>query len=323
MKEILRSNDMVYMSWISALLADSGIEAVTLDTHMSVLEGSVSAIPRRMMVINEQYDQAMTLVRAAERERESGPVPDFLLNGRIVLNQPKNGFRAAIDPVMMAAAVPEKPVGKVLDMGCGVGTAALCYAHRVHGNSPGNLVVGFEKQAEMAALALENVGANGLEDRIRIVEGDLLGPLDGLEPESFQHIMANPPYVAATQADPFMDPARLESHVEGNAKLADWIGFAHSRLLYKGSLTLVYDATRLDDVLAALKKGFGGVTVFPLWPAAVPEIKGKDAKRFIVQARKDVRTPARFCSGLVLHNSDGSFTEAAEKILRDGEALAV
>jgi len=322
MQEILRSNDVVYMSWITALLADSGIEAVMLDTHMSVLEGSVSAIPRRMMVINEQYDQAMTLVQAAERERESGTMPDFLLNGRVVLNQPKTGFRAAIDPVIMAAAVPEKPTGKVLDVGCGVGTAALCYAHRIAGNPSGNPVVGLEKQPEMAALALENVAANGLEDRIKIIEGDLLDPLEDLEPGSFQHIMANPPYVAAAQADPSMDPARLESHVEGAAKLADWIGFAHSRLVHKGSLTLVYDATRLDDVLAALKTGFGGVTVFPLWPAAVPEIKGKDAKRIIVQARKDVRTPARFCSGLVLHNSDGTYTEAAEKILRDCEALA-
>jgi tRNA1(Val) A37 N6-methylase TrmN6 len=319
MKEVLRSNDVVYMSWISALLADSGIEAVMLDTHMSVLEGSASAIPRRMMVIDEQYDQAMILVNAAERERGPGTTPDFLLNGRIVLSQPKTGFRAAIDPVMMAASVPEKPLGKVLDMGCGVGTAALCYAHRV----PVNHVMALEQQPEMAALARDNVGANGLEDRITIVEGDLLDAPGVLEPDSFQHIMANPPYVAAAQGDPSMDPARVASHVEGDAGLADWISFAHARLVHKGSLTLIYDPARLDELMVTLQGCFGGVIVYPLWPSAGSEKGGKDAKRIIVQARKGVRTAARICAGLVLHEADGSYTAAAERILRDGKMLSV
>ena len=315
MREILRSNDVVHLSWVSALLADSGIEAVILDLHMSVMEGSISAIPRRMMVNDDQYEEAMTLVKAAEREFSRKP--DFLLNGRVVLHQPKTGYRSAIDPVMLAAAVCEKPVGKVLDIGCGVGTAALCYAYRV----PGNPVMALEEQPKMAALARENVAANGLDNRITIVEGDLLDAPKVLEPGSFQHVMANPPYVAAAQADPSMDLVRAASHVEGHAGLADWISFAHARLVHKGSLTLIYDPRRLDELMEALRGSFGGVIVFPLWPSIGPEQSGKDAKRIIVQARKGVRTPARICTGLVLHEADGSYTSAAERILRNGEAL--
>ena len=50
MKELLRTNDAVRLSWLQALLAAAGIEAVVLDTHTSIIEGSIGAIPRRLMV---------------------------------------------------------------------------------------------------------------------------------------------------------------------------------------------------------------------------------------------------------------------------------
>jgi tRNA1(Val) A37 N6-methylase TrmN6 len=318
-KEILRTNDVVYVSWITSLLADSGIEAVQLDTHMSVLEGSISAIPRRLMVADDDYAEAAELVAHAESERVSGTRPDFLLDGQLVLHQPAKGYRAAIDPVLLAAAVPEKPSGPVLDLGCGVGTAALCYAHRVTSAE----VVGLEKQADLAGLAERNVRENGFEDRVRIFEGDLLDPPDALAPGGFSHVMANPPYVTAEAADPGMDAARRPSHVEGAAKLADWIACAERMLAHKGALTVVYDAGRLDNLIACLRRGFGGVIVFPLWPVPIPQMGGRDAKRVLVQARKGVRTPARMAAGLVLHEADGGYTRAADDILRGTGALAL
>jgi len=65
MKEILRTNDAVLLSWASAVLADSGIEAVVFDTHTSVVEGSISAIPRRLMVADDDYDAAVRLLDSA------------------------------------------------------------------------------------------------------------------------------------------------------------------------------------------------------------------------------------------------------------------
>lgn len=65
MRELLRTNNPVRISWLTALLADSKIEAVVLDTHMSVLEGSASAIPRRLMVANDDYSRARRLLEEA------------------------------------------------------------------------------------------------------------------------------------------------------------------------------------------------------------------------------------------------------------------
>jgi Putative prokaryotic signal transducing protein len=68
MKELLRTNDLVKLSWLTALLADAGIEAVVLDSHTSVLEGSAFAIPRRLAVVDEDYLRACRILGEAGEE---------------------------------------------------------------------------------------------------------------------------------------------------------------------------------------------------------------------------------------------------------------
>lgn len=62
MKELLRSSDPVRLSWLTALLADAGIEAVTFDQHASILQGSTFAIQRRLMVADEDYGRARRIL---------------------------------------------------------------------------------------------------------------------------------------------------------------------------------------------------------------------------------------------------------------------
>ena len=62
MRELLRTNDPVRISWLVALLADARIETVVLDSHMSALEGSVAAIQRRLMVTSEDFETARRLL---------------------------------------------------------------------------------------------------------------------------------------------------------------------------------------------------------------------------------------------------------------------
>lgn len=58
MKELLRTNDIVRLSWLEALLADAGIATVVLDLHTSVVEGSIGILPRRLMVSDADYARA-------------------------------------------------------------------------------------------------------------------------------------------------------------------------------------------------------------------------------------------------------------------------
>src|SRR5262247_257224 len=95
---------------------------------------------------------------------------DTVLGGRVTLHQPALGYRVAIDPILLAAACPAEPGERVVDLGCGVGTAALCLAHRVADVR----CVGVDLQPELTALADRNAQENKLTDRVRFLAGDIL-----------------------------------------------------------------------------------------------------------------------------------------------------
>lgn len=68
MKELLRTNDPVRLSFVQALLRDSGIASLVLDHHTSLVEGSIGAIPRRLMVTERDYRRACSVLTAAGEE---------------------------------------------------------------------------------------------------------------------------------------------------------------------------------------------------------------------------------------------------------------
>ena len=250
----------------------------------------------------------------------SAPAPelpysdDRLLGGRVTLRQPRQGYRAAIDPVLLAAAVPANVVDTVLDIGCGVGAAALCLAIRVAGCR----VTGVEPQRELVRLAGDNIMLNDLFGRVVIMAGDLLRPPPRLEPGSFSHVMANPPHLVAAAATASPDASKAAATVEGEADIAAWVRFALTMVRPKGSLTFIHRADRMEQLLAQLSGRAGEIVVFPLWPGA-----DKPAKRVIVRARKGVAAPTRLMPGLVLHEVDGRYTLAADAVLRRGAGLGL
>jgi tRNA1(Val) A37 N6-methylase TrmN6 len=237
---------------------------------------------------------------------------DLLLGGRLRLRQPTSGYRVAIDPVFLAAAVPAGPRDAVLDVGCGVGAAALCLAARV----PGCRVTGIEVQRALVRLAGDNVMLNELSAQVSVMQGDLLNLPPRLAPGAFDHVMANPPFLEAGSASAPPDPGKATANVEGAANLAAWVRVALAMVRAKGSLTFIHRADRLDALLALLAGKAGEITLYPLWPGG-----GKPAKRVIIRARKQIASPTRLLAGLVLHEEDGRFTAAADAVLRGAAGL--
>ena len=68
MRELFRSNNVVRLSWAQARLRDAGIESLVLDHHTSLVEGSIGAIPRRLMVADRDHGRARAVIAAAEEE---------------------------------------------------------------------------------------------------------------------------------------------------------------------------------------------------------------------------------------------------------------
>lgn len=234
---------------------------------------------------------------------------DELLGGRVRLLQPRLGYRVAVDPVLLAAALPAAGCA-VLDAGSGTGAASLCLAARV----PDCRVTALERSPDHAAFARESLRRNGMEGRIEVVEGDLLAPPPSLRRAAFDAVMTNPPFNAPC-GNPPRAPGRVEAHVE-EVPPAAWLEACLRRLRPRGRLAVIHRADRLDAVLAALHGRAGDVVVFPLWPR-----RDVAARRVVVLARKGGRGPAVLAPGLVLHEEDGSFTEAAQRILRHAAPL--
>jgi tRNA1Val (adenine37-N6)-methyltransferase len=232
----------------------------------------------------------------------------WLLGGRVRYRQPAIGFRSGIEPVLLAAAVSARGGEHVLEAGTGAGAALLCLTSRV----PGVVATGIEADAAMAGLAAENARDNGFTG-IEIITGRVeTAALPGL----FDHAIANPPYhQAGGSASPV---AGRETAKRGSETLIPvWVGRLGAALRGRGSLTLIVPAGMVASCLAAMTASRCPCTsVFPLWPKA-----GRPAKLVLLRGTKDARTPMRLMAGMVLHQADGAFTEAAKRLLEDAAAL--
>ena len=238
---------------------------------------------------------------------------DKFLCGRLRLLQPVKGYRAATDPVLLAAACPAEPGQSLLDLGCGAGAAALCLGLRV----PGLALSGLELQPAYADLARRNAERNGIP--LEVQEGDLNRMPSALR-RDFDHVIANPPYYAAG-GSPSPNAARARA-MQVDPPLSGWVAAATRRLRPGGWLTLICGADGLPEVLAALAPKLGSAAVLPLAPR-----EGRAALRVIIRARKGGRAPFRLLAPFVIHQGaahDGdreSYTPAANAVLRDGADL--
>lgn len=241
---------------------------------------------------------------------------DAFLSGRLHLFQPRNGYRAGVDPVLLAASVNARPGQAVLDLGCGAGAAALCLATRVSGLD----LWGVELQPLYADLARRN----GLENDIsfNVVAADLKTLPEQARSTRFDHVIANPPYYRPGAHSVARDAGRGVALSESDTPLADWLAVAARRLAPKGYLHMIQRADRLPDMLAGCAGRLGSVEVLPLSAR-----EGRAPGMVILRARKDGRAPFRLHAPCLMHvgkrhdRDADSYSAAISAVLRDGRAL--
>lgn len=239
---------------------------------------------------------------------------DAFLGGRLHIWQPRRGYRAATDPVWLAASCPAKQGDSVLELGCGAGTALACLSTRVAGLT----LAGLELQEPYAELARRNLPAGS-----EVFVGDLARIPVELRARSFDHVIANPPFYAAQGAVRPTDAGRGTAHVE-DTPLATWIDAALRRLRHRGTLSMINRTDRLADMLAPLDGRAGGILIQPLASRS-----GRAADRVIVHAIKGARGPLRLLPPVIVHEGDvhpgdvTHFTPTATAVLRDANPLTL
>jgi len=240
---------------------------------------------------------------------DSKVTEDKLLNGKITLRQPAKGYRTAIDPIFLSAAVNAQSGEKVLDVGTGTGAALLCLAKRIKCH-----IVGIDNQPTLTKLAQENILLNKLESQTRIINSDLTIPPQDLMHEKFNQVMSNPPYFDHGTPSPYHNKAN--ANFQSTASMEQWIQFCTSMLAPNGVLTFIFRTDRLNDLLASLMTRMKNITLFPLWPKI-----NQPCKRILVQAKNHARRDFTVASGLILHRENGEYTPQAEQILREGKGI--
>lgn len=243
---------------------------------------------------------------------------DAFLGGRLVIEQVKQGSRAGVDAVFLAAACPASAEDRVLELGSGSGVVSLAIARRVEGTQ----VTGVEIDAALCDLAGRNAGRNGLGACASFICADVTAPASGLiagglMPDSFDHAVANPPFLSEGQARLPANDRLRRAHILGQGDLKLWIKCMGTFIRPGGTMTVVHRADALAELLDACKGRFGGLSVLPLHSRP-----NTAANRIIVQGRKGSRGPLKLYPAIILHDDDArGFTEAADSVLREGKGL--
>lgn len=248
---------------------------------------------------------------------------DAFLGGQVMVEQPAKGrHRAGLDAVYLAAAVPEGTTGHVVDLGSGVGTAGFCVAARL-ADVRVTLVDSDTHVLTLAENALHFAENAHFADRISILEADIEARgaqrhAKGLTPGFADHVIMNPPYYPGGRFRASPADARASAHVLGTQGLEPWAKTATDILREGGSLTVIFRADGLGELLNVLEGRFGAIDVIPLRPRAEAA-----ATRVILRAVRASRAPLRLLAGFILHKGKGSdFTDESRAVMRDGKGLA-
>lgn len=245
---------------------------------------------------------------------------DEFLGGMLTLRQPKKGYRAGNDALLLAAALPAMN-GELLEVGAGVGAPSLCYLARIKNTGFAPHIRAIEKFEDIAQMAILNVQNNGFAAQVTVKNIDIFDSAArheklGVMPDSFDHVFSNPPFYDSANNKTSANDYKAMAHSMSHDELQHWLIFMVRVLKNKACLTLIYPMEHLYHVLKILENRVGDVSIRPIFSKY-----NAPATRFLLQGKKGSRSPLKMLPDLVLRHNGGEVTEFAEGIFRHGGAI--
>jgi tRNA1Val (adenine37-N6)-methyltransferase len=233
---------------------------------------------------------------------------DTLFDPPLTIFQPKTGYRFSLDPIILAAHIHPAPEDRIMDLGCGCGIMPLILGARYKEVQ----ILGVEIQKTLADLAQKNAAQNHMADRIRILHKDLrtLTRTDIQKPVDI--IISNPPYIKKTAGRHNLDMGRTLARHEITLDIITLVGRADMLLQPRGQLCLIFPASRLAELTAAL----AGSRFQADWIRFVHFQHTHPARRVLIHA---VKTMSRSCTTrppFHLFHRDGTPTQEHRALLQ-------
>ncbi|MBE6446776.1 MAG: hypothetical protein E7021_05180 [Alphaproteobacteria bacterium] len=232
---------------------------------------------------------------------------DKFLGGKVLLKQSKSGLRATSDAVLLSAFVKIKENETLLDVGAGNGVVGLCINARKKCK-----LNALECQTSLIKQIQENAELNKTD--IHIFEHNLFDKKDILKGILFHHIVTNPPFYDNTGKGRKNDEQKLAFQAEFDLK--KWLDYCLKHLKSKGSFTMIHRPELLGEILYVLEKKLGKIEIFPIQTK-----QNQPATRIILRGVLGAKSPLKLYPPLVMHKTDGSRSELAEQILRNGKEM--
>ena len=234
-----------------------------------------------------------------------GFTTDTFCNGRIRIQQSRDGYRFSIDAVILAAYSEPRAGDTVLDLGTGCGIIPLMLAF----HHPNIRIYGIEIQEGLAERALLNVKSNGMEDRIVIMQQDMKTlssyKKGGMIPCPVNMVVSNPPYrkVCSGRINPNQERAAARHEI--SASLSDVLETARRVLCISGKFITIYPAERMTDMLMQMRSA----DIEPKFLRMIHSGANTEAKLILAQGIRGGRPGIKIAPPLIIYNKDGTYTD--------------
>ncbi|MGE0108527.1 MAG: tRNA1(Val) (adenine(37)-N6)-methyltransferase [Bdellovibrionales bacterium] len=236
---------------------------------------------------------------------------DFLLDSRICVEQPSEGYRIAVDTLLLASTISENNGARILDMGCGVGGVMLAVACRLESAH----ITGLELQSDLAELCRKNIERNHFAGRLSVEEGSATQAQSHMAAQ-FDQVMMNPPFHDSARHDGSPNKSKERANLEQRGEIEQWIASAAHATHEDGVLSMITRTDRRDEMIEKLNVHFPHLYIKPIWS----NDKGR-SKRILLRGFKKGETGVWEQPPFILYGPDGRYSEAGNRLLREAEEM--
>lgn len=241
------------------------------------------------------------LIELKEKER----IDDLQLGG-LRLIQNTEAFCFGVDAVLLSDFADVKRGHRVLDIGTGTGVIPILLSGKTRAES----ITGLEVQKDMAEMANRSVILNGLQDRVKIIHGDIKKYSEYFGKSSFDVVVSNPPYT--NKGGGLVNPhdGKAVSRHEILCTLEDVVGSATALLVTGGQLAMVHRPERLADIVCCMRNN----GIEPKYLRFVHPKPYKKPSMILIKGNRGGNPELKVMEPLYVYNQDGTYSDEINRI---------
>ena len=240
------------------------------------------------------------------KTKEEKVINDLVYFNDIKIVQNKNYFNFSLDSILLPNFAVLTPNTKnILDLCCGNAPIPLVLSSKTNAN-----IIGVEIQKEIYELAKESIKINNIKN-VNIINKDAKDIINDYETDTFDLITCNPPYFKYENTSIINknDVKSIARH-EISINIDDIIKLAKKLLKNGGSICIVHRTNRFFEIIDSMKKN----NIEPKRIRFVYPKKDKESNLVLIDGRKNGKPGLKLLSPLIVHNSDGSYTQEVLKM---------